>query len=38
MAVKKKYNFGGREIMGQEIAFEAERNLGIPIYSKTALL
>jgi len=25
MAPKKKYNFGGREIMGQEVEFEAER-------------
>jgi hypothetical protein len=25
MAAKKKYTFGGREIMGQEVAFETER-------------
>jgi hypothetical protein len=25
MAPKKKYNFGGREIMGQELEFETER-------------
>lgn len=25
MGDKKKFNFGGREVMGQEIEFEAER-------------
>jgi hypothetical protein len=25
MGIKKKYNIGGREILGQEIEFEAER-------------
>lgn len=25
MAIKKKYNLGGREIMGEEIEFETER-------------
>ncbi len=25
MAIKKKYTLGGREIMGQEVEFEAER-------------
>ena len=25
MSQKKKYNFGGREVMGQEIQFETER-------------
>lgn len=25
MTVKKKYNFGGREFMGQEVPFETER-------------
>jgi hypothetical protein len=25
MAVKKKYNYGGREVMGEEIPFEAEK-------------